>query len=99
MLSLISPYQIKEKFSPQSLTSGLIKRAISFKITSQRFQLAEILSAAEAEALDGRAIVVKKLKPLPIEAVVRGIHYWLWLEGILKALAQFVASTCPQAFS
>ena len=34
--------------------------------------LAEILSAAEAEALDGRAIVVKKLKPLPIEAVVRG---------------------------
>ena len=34
--------------------------------------LAEILSAEEAEALDGRAIVVKKLKPLPIEAVVRG---------------------------
>ncbi len=34
--------------------------------------LREILSAAEAEALDGRAIVVKKLKPLPIEAVVRG---------------------------
>ena len=34
--------------------------------------LTEILSAAEAEALDGRAIVVKKLKPLPIEAVVRG---------------------------
>jgi phosphoribosylaminoimidazole-succinocarboxamide synthase len=34
--------------------------------------LGEILSAAEAEALDGRAIVVKKLKPLPIEAVVRG---------------------------
>ena len=34
--------------------------------------LSEILSAVEAKALEGRAIVVKKLKPLPIEAVVRG---------------------------
>ena len=34
--------------------------------------LEEVLSSDEAEALEGRAIVVKKLKPLPIEAVVRG---------------------------
>ncbi|WP_416652109.1 phosphoribosylaminoimidazolesuccinocarboxamide synthase [Candidatus Pseudothioglobus sp. Uisw_086] len=34
--------------------------------------LEEVLSGNEAEALEGRAIVVKKLKPLPIEAVVRG---------------------------
>jgi phosphoribosylaminoimidazole-succinocarboxamide synthase len=31
-----------------------------------------VLPGNEAEALEGRAIVVKKLKPLPIEAVVRG---------------------------
>jgi phosphoribosylaminoimidazole-succinocarboxamide synthase len=34
--------------------------------------LEEILSKEEADQLKGRAIVVKKLKPLPIEAVVRG---------------------------
>ena len=34
--------------------------------------LDEVLPGNEAEALEGRAIVVKKLKPLPIEAVVRG---------------------------
>ncbi|MDB9803235.1 phosphoribosylaminoimidazolesuccinocarboxamide synthase [Candidatus Thioglobus sp.] len=34
--------------------------------------LDEVLPSNEAEALEGRAIVVKKLKPLPIEAVVRG---------------------------
>ena len=34
--------------------------------------LDEVLPAAESKALEGRAIVVKKLKPLPIEAVVRG---------------------------
>ncbi len=34
--------------------------------------LDEVLPGNEAEALKGRAIVVKKLKPLPIEAVVRG---------------------------
>jgi len=34
--------------------------------------LDEVLTGNEAEALEGRAIVVKKLKPLPIEAVVRG---------------------------
>jgi len=32
----------------------------------------EVLSAQEAKTLEGRAIVVKKLRPLPIEAVVRG---------------------------
>ena len=32
----------------------------------------EVLSAQEAKTLEGRATVVKKLKPLPIEAVVRG---------------------------
>ncbi|MDC1541601.1 phosphoribosylaminoimidazolesuccinocarboxamide synthase [Candidatus Pseudothioglobus singularis] len=32
----------------------------------------EVLTATEAETLSGRAIVVKKLKPLPVEAVVRG---------------------------
>ena len=32
----------------------------------------EVLSAKEAKMLEGRATVVKKLKPLPIEAVVRG---------------------------
>ena len=30
------------------------------------------LPAAEREALEGRAIIVKRLKPLPLEAVVRG---------------------------
>jgi phosphoribosylaminoimidazole-succinocarboxamide synthase len=32
----------------------------------------EVLSTQEAKTLEGRATVVKKLKPLPIEAVVRG---------------------------
>ena len=32
----------------------------------------EVLSAKEAKMLEGRATVVKKLKPLPIEAVIRG---------------------------
>ena len=35
-------------------------------------KLEEVLPNKEAEALQGRAIVVKKLKPLPIEAVIRG---------------------------
>ena len=34
--------------------------------------LEEVLSKDEAEMLDGRAIVVKKLRPLALEAVVRG---------------------------
>ena len=34
--------------------------------------LEDVLSKEEAEALQGRAIVVKKLKPIAIEAVVRG---------------------------
>jgi phosphoribosylaminoimidazole-succinocarboxamide synthase len=37
-----------------------------------KVSLDEVLTAKEAKALEGRAIVVKKLKPLPIEAVVRG---------------------------
>ena len=35
-------------------------------------RLDEVLPAKEAKALEGRAVVVKKLKPVPIEAVVRG---------------------------
>ena len=35
-------------------------------------KLEEVLTAKETETLSGRAIVVKKLKPLPVEAVVRG---------------------------
>ena len=35
-------------------------------------ELKDVLSKEEAEALHGRAIVVKKLKPIAIEAVVRG---------------------------
>jgi len=35
-------------------------------------KLEEVLTAKEVGALSGRAIVVKKLKPLPVEAVVRG---------------------------
>ena len=35
-------------------------------------RLDEVLPAEEAKALEGRAVVVKKLKPVPIEAVVRG---------------------------
>ena len=35
-------------------------------------KLEEVLPSNEAKALEGRAIAVKKLKPLPIEAVVRG---------------------------
>jgi phosphoribosylaminoimidazole-succinocarboxamide synthase len=35
-------------------------------------ELEEVLPSNEAKALEGRAIAVKKLKPLPIEAVVRG---------------------------
>ena len=34
--------------------------------------LEEVLTSQEARFLSGRAIVVKKLKPLPIEAVIRG---------------------------
>jgi phosphoribosylaminoimidazole-succinocarboxamide synthase len=34
--------------------------------------LSDYLSAAEIRELDGRAMLVRKLKPLPIEAVVRG---------------------------
>ena len=37
-----------------------------------KIKLEEVLTAKEVETLSGRAIVVKKLKPLPIEAVVRG---------------------------
>ena len=37
-----------------------------------KIKLEEVLTAKEAEMLSGRAIVVKKLKPLPVEAVVRG---------------------------
>ncbi len=35
-------------------------------------RLDEVLPAKEANALKGRAVVVRKLKPVPIEAVVRG---------------------------
>ena len=35
-------------------------------------ELEEVLPNNEAKALQGRAIAVKKLKPLPVEAVVRG---------------------------
>ncbi len=35
-------------------------------------KLDEVLPSIEAEMLQGRAIVVKKLKPLPLEAIVRG---------------------------
>ena len=37
-----------------------------------KIKLEEVLKVKEAETLSGRAIVVKKLKPLPVEAVVRG---------------------------
>ena len=37
-----------------------------------KINLEEVLTAKEVETLSGRAIVVKKLKPLPVEAVVRG---------------------------
>ena len=37
-----------------------------------KIKLEEVLTAKEVEILSGRAIVVKKLKPLPVEAVVRG---------------------------
>ena len=37
-----------------------------------KISLDEVLPESEAKLLAGRAIVVKKLKPLPIEAVVRG---------------------------
>ncbi len=37
-----------------------------------QIRLDEVLKAEEVEMLSGRAVVVKKLKPLPIEAVVRG---------------------------
>ena len=37
-----------------------------------KIKLDEVMSAKEARLLSGRAIVVKKLKPLPVEAVVRG---------------------------
>jgi len=35
-------------------------------------RLDEVLPSKEAKVLEGRAVVVKKLKPVPIEAVVRG---------------------------
>ena len=34
--------------------------------------LTSVLSADEAKQVEGRAIIVKKLKPLPVEAIVRG---------------------------
>jgi len=34
--------------------------------------LEDVLSKSEAEQLEGRAIVVKKLRPIAVEAVVRG---------------------------
>ena len=37
-----------------------------------KIKLEEVLTAKEAETLSGRAVVVKKLEPLPVEAVVRG---------------------------
>lgn len=35
-------------------------------------RLSEVLNDSQAAQLEGRAIVVKKLKPLPVEAIVRG---------------------------
>ncbi|MDA8854779.1 phosphoribosylaminoimidazolesuccinocarboxamide synthase [Candidatus Pseudothioglobus singularis] len=37
-----------------------------------KIKLEEVLTTKETETLSGRAVVVKKLKPLPVEAVVRG---------------------------
>ena len=37
-----------------------------------KIKLEEVLTAKEAEMLSGRAVVVKRLKPHPVEAVVRG---------------------------
>jgi phosphoribosylaminoimidazole-succinocarboxamide synthase len=34
--------------------------------------LFKVLTPEEIEQVDGRAIIVKKLKPLPVEAIVRG---------------------------
>ena len=34
--------------------------------------LSDVLPAAEAKAMDGRAVVVKRLEPIPVEAIVRG---------------------------
>ncbi len=39
---------------------------------SNDIKLADILSRKEIERIDGRAMIVRKLKPLPIEAIVRG---------------------------
>ena len=47
-------------------TSHIVQNHLT-KIT-----LDEVLPESEAKLLAGRAIVVKKLKPLPVEAVVRG---------------------------
>lgn len=34
--------------------------------------LSDVLPAAEAKAMEGRAVVVKRLEPIPVEAIVRG---------------------------
>jgi len=48
-------------------TKGIVDNQLTDKT------LADVLpDSADAEVLEGRAIVVKRLKPLPIEAVVRG---------------------------
>ena len=47
----------------------------------------------------GRSIVVKKLKPLPIEAVVRGYLDRLGLEGLPEDRQRSAASSCPRACS
>lgn len=38
----------------------------------KNFDLSQVLTAEEIAQLDGRAMVVRKFKPLPIEAIVRG---------------------------
>ena len=41
-----------------------------------------VVAPDERDQVRGRAVVVKRLKPLPIEAVVRGLRHRLWLEGL-----------------
>ena len=39
---------------------------------ADKIKLADILTTKELQQIDGRAMLVKKLKPLPVEAIVRG---------------------------
>ena len=56
-----------------------------------------VVAPDEVEQVSGRSMLVKRLKPLPVEAVVRGYLAGSRLEGVPAAAARSAASRCRRA--